>query len=196
MKELFEPENRKEAIKNVAIKTFLVKGFSKARMDDIAYLFGMSKPMVYEYFRSKNELYYSILLDGLKLLNERLAAVCNPKMAAKPELKRMFSRISEFLLYQPEYRGVFSVYFKLHNIIGISDELRRELGAELEKIKSLIYSCLRVSQSGGGIKNYSVDYFFGVCYMMELVVEDLEKEEFLTFFQVITDIVLSGITVR
>lgn len=52
---------RERQILAVAEETFAVEGYQAASMDDIAHLVGLSKPMLYEYFGSKEGLLITCL---------------------------------------------------------------------------------------------------------------------------------------
>jgi AcrR family transcriptional regulator len=54
-------EERKDQILNAAEEVFSQKGFSKARMDDIAEGTGLSKGTLYLYYKSKDDLIIAIL---------------------------------------------------------------------------------------------------------------------------------------
>jgi len=54
-------EERKDQIMNAAEEVFTQKGFSDARMDDIAEETGLSKGTLYLYYRSKDDLIIAIL---------------------------------------------------------------------------------------------------------------------------------------
>ena len=54
-------EERKDQIMNAAEDVFTQKGFSDARMDDIAEETGLSKGTLYLYFKSKEDLVIAIL---------------------------------------------------------------------------------------------------------------------------------------
>ena len=68
-------EERKDQILNAAEGVFTQKGFSKARMDDIAEETGLSKGTLYLYFKSKEDLVIAILdrifLGAFKQLETR-----------------------------------------------------------------------------------------------------------------------------
>ena len=56
----FEKDQRRIDLLNAAIDEFFEKGFSAARLDDIAARAGVSKGSVYLYFKSKEELFTSL----------------------------------------------------------------------------------------------------------------------------------------
>ncbi len=64
-----EREIRRKDIIDAAEKIFFAKGFGYATMDDVAKAAEFSKRTVYVYFRSKEQLYFEIMIRGYKLLN-------------------------------------------------------------------------------------------------------------------------------
>ncbi len=62
----------KEMIKKTAQTLFRERGFAATTMDDIARQGDYSKSTLYVYFKSKDEIFYSIVLDYMILLNEEL----------------------------------------------------------------------------------------------------------------------------
>ena len=72
-------EQRQKEILNAAGRVFIEKGFIKATMYDIALEVGLSKPTVYQYFKTKDEIYMSLMIpvieninNGLKLIYDRI----------------------------------------------------------------------------------------------------------------------------
>ncbi len=61
---------RKNHMVNAAEKIFLQKGFERSTMDDIAKEAEFTKKTIYSYFKSKDELYYEVMLLGYKALND------------------------------------------------------------------------------------------------------------------------------
>jgi AcrR family transcriptional regulator len=64
-------EQRRRQLLDVACDVFATSGFSATAMDDIAAAAGVTKPVLYQHFRSKRELYLELLDDvGQRLLEE------------------------------------------------------------------------------------------------------------------------------
>jgi AcrR family transcriptional regulator len=73
-------QQRQREILNAAGRVFIEKGFMKTTMYDIALEAGLSKPTVYQYFKTKDEIYMSLMIpvieninNGLKLIYDRIA---------------------------------------------------------------------------------------------------------------------------
>jgi len=64
---------RRELLLGVAKKIFAERGFQSATMDDIAREAGFTKPILYQYFESKTDLYHEIVADTARTLIAKLA---------------------------------------------------------------------------------------------------------------------------
>lgn len=56
---------KREQILSAALDIFSEKGFHKAKIEDIASTAGIGKGTVYEYFRSKEELFRELIIEGM-----------------------------------------------------------------------------------------------------------------------------------
>jgi AcrR family transcriptional regulator len=68
-----EKEARKNEILKAARIIFFKKGFQATTMNQIAEAVELSKGALYIYFHSKEELYVSILVEGLEILHEKFS---------------------------------------------------------------------------------------------------------------------------
>ena len=68
-----EKAHRKKAILLAAKNAFFENGFQATTMEQIAHAAELSKGTVYLYFQSKEELYVSLLKEGLELLHRMFA---------------------------------------------------------------------------------------------------------------------------
>ncbi len=99
---------REPLILEFAGQVFASDGYERASMDRIAELAGLSKPMLYAYFGSKEGLYSAyIQLTGGELV-QRLART---DRAQGPRGARLREPISEFLSFVSEHRDGWKVLF-------------------------------------------------------------------------------------
>lgn len=69
------PEYKQEAKKRIiegATKTFSQKGYQKTKMTDIGESLGISKGAIYQYFPSKEELFFEVIDNLMNQINDRL----------------------------------------------------------------------------------------------------------------------------
>jgi TetR/AcrR family transcriptional regulator len=61
-----EKDQRIQSILTAAKKVFFSKGYQRSTMDEIAFEAEISKPTIYQYFRTKDELYSALMLPFLE----------------------------------------------------------------------------------------------------------------------------------
>ncbi len=99
---------REQLILEVAGQAFAREGYHSASMAEIADLADVSKPMVYAYFGSKEELYIAYINRmGGELLDRLLRAIGEQD----PPIERLRIRVAEFLAFVEEHRDGWRVLF-------------------------------------------------------------------------------------
>ncbi|HKO29152.1 MAG TPA: TetR/AcrR family transcriptional regulator [Solirubrobacteraceae bacterium] len=102
-------ERREQLILDVAGQVFARAGYESAPMDEIADRAGVSKPMLYTYFGSKEGLYLAYIERAGGELLERLVGA-KPADASPAAMLR--ARITEFLSFVEEHRDGWLVLFR------------------------------------------------------------------------------------
>lgn len=102
-----EKQIRKNDIINSAEKVFIDKGFENSTMDDIAKEAEFTKKTIYSYFKSKEELYYEIMLKGFRIANEMLKEKIS-EISNETESEKIKNIGMCFI----EFKGKYPVYFK------------------------------------------------------------------------------------
>ena len=74
-RKLREERRKVRLILKAAQKVFYANGYLKTTMDDIALEAGMSKPLIYKRFKSKDDLYFSLMLPVFEESLARLNAI-------------------------------------------------------------------------------------------------------------------------
>ncbi len=102
-------ERREQLILDVAGQVFARAGYESAPMDDIADRAGVSKPMLYTYFGSKEGLYLAYIERSGGELIERLVSA-QPRDSQPATMLR--ARITEFLSFVEEHGDGWQVLFR------------------------------------------------------------------------------------
>src|SRR3954471_2035330 len=72
-------EQRRESILEAANLVFGQRGYDTVRIDDVAAAAGLSKALIYEHFRSKQELYSELMNQAaLEMLDRIVSAGSSP----------------------------------------------------------------------------------------------------------------------
>ncbi|MHB8658844.1 MAG: TetR/AcrR family transcriptional regulator [Solirubrobacteraceae bacterium] len=126
---------RETLILGVAGREFARRGYHAASMDEIARGAGVSKPMVYTYFGSKEALYVAYInRTGSELVQRLLAAVGDEV----PSMVRLHRRVEAFLRFVEEHRDGWTVLFtEASSSRPVADEvavLRSEIAEAVRRL--------------------------------------------------------------
>jgi AcrR family transcriptional regulator len=94
---------------DAAVRVFARQGFHAANMDEIAELSGVSKPMVYAYLGTKDELFVACLHREAGRLLEAVAGVVDP---ALPPDQQLWRGLSAFFAYVGAHRDGWAVLYR------------------------------------------------------------------------------------
>src|SRR4030042_113865 len=103
-----EKAARQEAIMASARELFFAKGFSPTTMDEIANKAELSKGALYLYFPSKEDLYVTVLNEGLKILFERIEEVFQLDLPPDQLIRRLGEVRYRYYL---DYRDYYRIFF-------------------------------------------------------------------------------------
>jgi AcrR family transcriptional regulator len=100
-----EKRARQELILNAAQKVFLAKGFEQTTIEDIAEQAELSKGTLYLYFKSKEDLYVAVFLNGLEHTYQQISALRDDFRTTDPDvlLKKLLDMYYNFFHQSPEF---------------------------------------------------------------------------------------------
>ncbi len=102
-------EQRRQQVVAAALEVFSAVGYHAASMDDIADRAGVSKPVLYQHFPSKLELYLAILDAGIDAL---LAAARTGLGSTTDNATRVRNMVEAYFDFVEDPRGAFRVVFE------------------------------------------------------------------------------------
>ncbi|MEV7869568.1 helix-turn-helix domain-containing protein [Streptomyces sp. NPDC088124] len=97
---------RERMMMDAAVRTFGRRGYRAASMDDIAEVAGVSKPLVYLYLNSKEELFIACIRREAAALLEAVTAGVQPGVSADLQLR---SGLGAFFAHTTEHPDGWSV---------------------------------------------------------------------------------------
>jgi AcrR family transcriptional regulator len=100
---------REQQMLDAAVRVFSRNGFHSANMDEIAELSGVSKPMVYAYHGTKEELFLACLRREQERLMERIVAAADSSL---PPDEQLWRGIKGFFDYVGAHRDGWSVLYR------------------------------------------------------------------------------------
>jgi AcrR family transcriptional regulator len=101
-------EERRESILHAANIVFGQRGYDTVRIDDVASAAGISKALIYEHFRSKQELYGELMnRAALEMLERIVTAASSPEASGPSRLERGAAAGFAFVAEKPEAFQMF-----------------------------------------------------------------------------------------
>ena len=144
------PERRAQLI-GVARKVFGRAGFHRASMDDVAKAAGVTKPILYDHFGSKEDLYVALLDADAETLEERVRAALEAPTGNRERIRQSFQEYFDFV---DEHGGGFRLF--MQETIGGLDLFESRVNAVRDRIRALV-SDLIVRESQGKVERRDAD---------------------------------------
>lgn len=124
-----EKNKRIESILEAAKKVFFSKGYLHTSMDDIALLAEISKPTIYQYFPSKDSLFFSLMIPVIEDINIQLKKtylnLINGKYKTGSSLiKALFKGICHSYEISPEVFKLIQLFQQTHMVWQLDEETR------------------------------------------------------------------------
>lgn len=112
----YKKEDIKEKIDNAALKIFVEKGYEKAKISNIATESNVSVGNIYRYYKSKEEIFYSIapesVLENLKSILINKLTFAKDKTLSELNSKNDFQLVNEeFIDYMIKNRDQILIMF-------------------------------------------------------------------------------------
>lgn len=134
---------RRHQLLEAARAIFVARGYHAAAMDEIAVRAGVSKPVLYQHFPGKRELYLALLDEQIKQLGERMFTALEATSENKERVHGAIAAVFEFvdsegeafrLLWESDLRNDPEVRDKVEDgfvaiVVALADTINAESGA-------------------------------------------------------------------
>ena len=100
---------RRRQLLDAAREVFVARGYHAAAMDEIADRAGVSKPVLYQHFPGKQELYLALLDESVEQLIEGVRTALR---STNDNRQRVNATFSAYFGYVAEHRGTFRLVFE------------------------------------------------------------------------------------
>lgn len=152
-----EKENRKQAIVEVAEEILRDKGLDAVTIRNVAKKAGLSSGSMYMYFKNKEELLLSMLIQNLSILREDMVT-CIDKQNPLEAIKKMACHYKRYFIRFGKFINIMS--FTIREDGGFKN-LNPKMVVELEKhlsdLLDLVRETLTAPQMQGTLKGLPAD---------------------------------------
>jgi AcrR family transcriptional regulator len=124
---------RRAQLLDAARSVFVTQGFHAAAMDEIAVRAGVSKPVLYQHFPSKQELYLALLDESIETL---VGSVRDALQSTEDNAERVAAAIGAYFDFVDDPDGAYRLVFE-SDLVNV-DEVRRRVERTDEHCSALV----------------------------------------------------------
>ena len=144
------PERRAQLL-SVARHVFGRSGFHSVSMDEVAKEAGVTKPILYDHFNSKEELYIALLDADASSLEERVRSALQARTGNRDRIERSFQAYFDFV---DEHAGGFRLF--MQETMGGEEMFRSKVQEVRDRIVREVGDLI-VRESAGKIERRDAD---------------------------------------
>lgn len=130
---------KENSIIDAAEKVFFQKGFTTAKMEEVAQAAGMSKPSLYFYFRSKEELYMAITYRAFQLLIDTYYQIIR-ETSQLTGAERVTKILEGYMTFSERH---FFYHEALFDYLSLVRNMNKVEGTEQEKVQSIYFQRIK-----------------------------------------------------
>lgn len=181
-------ERKRESLLESALKCFGEKGYHSTTMDDIVAYSKTSKGLIYNYFKSKEELYIALMQERTKRTFEKIDEHFKHCTTSTEKIKELFKMYREITLTE-EWRHLIRVHMEFWINSARHEHLQNIMIDRYKKqyLEFIIEIIEQGKKSGEFKEDVQADlvsslfwaYIDGICLHYSVVEEDeLYKQQF------------------
>lgn len=122
-----EREARRTSVLDATRLLVREHGFNGTTTKRIAEQCELSEATIFWYFKSKDEIFVSLLYEGIAFTNEGLETIRAHEASPKEKLSELWSFFSQLRTQHPEYFHVFSYLGHPESTSAVTEEVKREI---------------------------------------------------------------------
>ena len=150
MKKLELQDRRKEQIMSAALSVVVAKGYDQSRMDDIVKKSQLSKGAIYWYYKSKEEVYLSLVDYWFVQYSSGVVDTLKQQESASDQLKALFDFFIEQFDKNPT---TFKLLVEFWRLAGLNPDFNAKLQQIYSDFLEYIIEIIKVGVANGEFKN-------------------------------------------
>jgi len=150
MKKLKLQDRRKEQIMSAALSVVVTKGYDQSRMDDIVEKSQLSKGAIYWYYKSKEEVYLSLVDYWFTQYSSGVVEMLQKQELASDKLKALFDFFIEQFKKNP---SAFKLLVEFWRLAGLNPGFNAKLQQVYSDFLDYIIEIIKLGISNREFKN-------------------------------------------
>jgi AcrR family transcriptional regulator len=157
------PERRAQLL-DVARRVFGATGFHAASMETVAKEAGVTKPILYDHFPSKKELYLALLDADLAVLHEEVSKALDTQLGNRERIRASFQAYFDFV---DEHAEGFRLL--MQETVGAEVDFRTRVAHVRDQILKEVADLIRRESRGNLDRDHAETVALGLIGMVETV---------------------------
>lgn len=189
-------ESRKKQILDAALEVVVEKGYSDSRMDDIVKASGLSKGAIYWYYKSKKEVFLSLINHWVNKFGVTLNHIVEEDLPASDQLHELFAFFLDVFEKNPD---VLKAELEFWAMASRDTDFNRKIQAVYHELLELIEAIVAKGVESGEFKNVEVNVaalsiMINIEGIIWFALFDTDSVQARHYIETITDFILAGLT--
>lgn len=189
-------ESRKKQILDAALEVVVEKGYSDSRMDDIVKASGLSKGAIYWYYKSKKEVFLSLINHWVNKFGVTLNHIVEEDLPASDQLHELFAFFLDVFEKNPD---VLKAELEFWAMASRDTDFNRKTQAVYHELLELIEAIVAKGVESGEFKNVEVNVaalsiMINIEGIIWFALFDTDSVQARHYIETITDFILAGLT--
>ena len=187
-------ERKREKILDAAAELFSSKHYHEVMMDDVAKLISVAKGTVYNYFTSKEELYFTIMHSRM----ESLLSILKQKVESeKNSLDSLRAFVVHLYMFMMKHRQFFLIYQR--ETLNKQNTFCADLLSLEKQMRQMIMQVIATGENEGVFRKvdeeFAISLIFGSIYgaVQKGINEDIPDETVIKEKEELFDFILHGL---
>ncbi|MFQ6607190.1 MAG: TetR/AcrR family transcriptional regulator [Fidelibacterota bacterium] len=196
MTEISKEEARKNQILDAALEVVVKKGYADCRMDDIVKVSGLSKGTIYWYYKSKKEVFLSLINHWVSKFGVTLNHIVQEDLSASDQLRQLFSFFLDISEKNPEVLNAELEFWALasrdQDFLNKTQKIYHEL---MEFIEAIVANGVETGEFKNlDVKVAALSIMVNVEGIIWFTFFDVDGIQTSHYIETITDFILAGLT--
>lgn len=162
---IIDKQEKKNQIVLAAIETFVLKGFEKTTINEIAQAAGIGKGTIYEYFKSKEEVIHFAFKYFMNVMAIDFEQILLAEISARDKLEQILRAVADFVnpVTEPFLRLMFNFWGEAMRATDSKNLFLNDLHKYYISYKSIFADIIIEGMGDGSFKkNINPEAFAGI----------------------------------
>ncbi|MDP7558257.1 MAG: TetR/AcrR family transcriptional regulator [Candidatus Marinimicrobia bacterium] len=196
MTEISKEEFRKSQILDAALEVVVEKGYADCRMDDIVETSGLSKGTIYWYYKSKKEVFLSLINHWVNKFGVTLNHIVEEDLSASDQLHELFAFFLDIYENKPD---VLKAELEFWALASRDSDFRKKTQAVYRELLELIEAIVSKGVESGEFKNVEIkvaalSIMVNIEGIIWFALFDANGIKARHYIETISDFILAGLT--